>query len=479
MFRAPLFLSLFLAVPAFATVSLSLVPPTSMTTDLRAKWHVIATNRGHEAIADFPLRMWTDVSIVDLPEGICTPEGTGRVVARCVFDLPAGASRDLTFTAKYSRSQGLSTGQVLGGPRDDLYESDQAVFGQEYRVTSNADDGPGSLRQAILDVNRDCTSSLGPCVIVFDAPMEIRPRTALPAITAAAVHVDGGLRVTIDGSATSVGHGLLLEGSLARVTGLTIRGFRGNGIEANGFSSIIRYNVLRANGLRGVQVNGGESLVFDNVLSDNLRAGGFFWTPREVRARRNVVTGNGAAGLFFHKPEVSRIASYAEDNVIAFNAQAGLALSLTADGYFAQNTFHDNLGAPIDVGLDGDTRETRDGLPSQGGSIGAPILTSARFDGTATIITGVLARRVDTRGSVLIRESVTLYASGRPDTAEEVIANVSEGPPQLFANGTFTTRIPRDLRGQWIHAVSLAGHWYNGDDIARSVSELSLPLQVQ
>ena len=480
MLRAPLFLSLFLAFPAFATLSLSIVPPRTMTSDLRAKWRVIATNRGHEAVEAFPLLMWTESSIVDMPEGICTPEGSaGRINARCVFGLAAGTSRELTFTAQYDRRFRLSTGQVLGGPRDDLYESEQAVFGREYLVTSSGDDGPGSLRQVILDVNRECTSSFDPCVIAFDRMMELGPRTALPAITAPAVLVDGDSRVTIDGSVTAAGHGLLLEGSFARVTGLTIRRFRGNGIEANGFSSIIRYNDLRENGLRGVQVNGGESLVFDNTLIRNLRAGGFFWTSREVRARRNIVTQNGASGLFFHKPAVSRIGSFAEDNIISHNAHAGLALSLTADGAFARNTFHDNLGAPIDVGLDGDTRETRDGLPTQGGRVGAPILTSARFDGTATIVTGVLARRVDTRGAVLIHESVTLYAGARPDTQDEVLAVVTEGPPELFANGTFTARITRDLRGKWIHASSTARHWYNLDDIARAVSEISTPVPVQ
>lgn len=469
MLRAPLFLSFFLAVPAFATASLSIVPPTSMTADLRATWRVFATNRGPEAIADFPLHMWTEVSIVDMPEGICTPAGTGRIGARCVFDLPAGASRELTFTAQYDSGQRLSLGQVLGGPLDDLYENEWAVFGPEYRVTSDADEGPGSLRQTILDVNRDCASSFSPCVIAFDAPMEIRLRTALPAITAGAVHVDGGLRVTIDGSATPAGHGLLLEGTRARVTGLTIRGFRGNGIEANGFYSIIRYNVLRENGLRGVQVNGGESLVFDNVLSDNLRAGGFFWTSQEVRARRNVVTGNGASGLFFHKPAVSRIASYAEDNVLAFNAQAGLALSLTADGHFAQNTFRANAGLPIDVGLDGDTRDTRSGLPTQGGRVGAPTLTSARFDGTATVITGHIAPR---HTAALIGERVYIYAG------DEVVAVLPGQSRQLFADLTFTAHIPVDLRGQPLRAASFAWYVYNWDDFARANSELSPPIPV-
>ncbi|MGZ5442533.1 MAG: right-handed parallel beta-helix repeat-containing protein [Thermoanaerobaculia bacterium] len=481
MIRAPLFLSLLLALPAFGTLVLQIVPPASMGDDLHAEWRVIAANRGHETIEDFPLLMWASVSIVAMPHEFCAPEadGTPRINARCIFDLPAGATRELTFTAKYDRRFGRFTGQVLGGPLGDLYERDEAMFGPGYVVTSTADSGPGSLRQTILEVNRDCTDYDTPCVITFalddPQPATLRPETALPAITAAAVRVDGGSRVAIDGSATPAGHGLLLEGPLARVTGLAIRGFRGNGIEANGFASIIRDNDLRANGLRGVQVNGGESLVFDNVLSGNLRAGGFFWSSREVRVRRNVVTGNGASGLFFHKPAVSRIASFAEDNVVAFNAHAGIALSLTADGHFAQNTFHDNLGAPIDVGLDGNTRDTRAGLPGQGGRIGAPILTSARFDGTATVVTGRVSGRST---SSLIHERVYLYAGARPDTAEEVVAAV-DSRGSRFPELTFTARIERDLRGQWIHGVSSTTYLYNWDDFARGTSELSVPLPVE
>lgn len=457
------------------SVTLTIVPPTSMAEDLRAEWRVLVTNRGRAAVEDFPLHVSTSSSIVAVPEGICSSEGSPRAIARCTLDLPAGATRELAFTAQYDSRVGQFSGAVSGGPFGQLWEREEAFFGPEYTVTSTADSGPGSLRQAILDVNRECTT---PCVIRFSVDGPIRPETALPAITAPRVLVDGGSTptVVIDGSATASAHGLLLEGSYVRVTGLAIRGFRGNGIESSASYAIVRYNHLSANGLRGVQVSRGNASIFDNVLSENLRAGGFFWTKDEVLARRNVVTRNGASGLFFHKPAVSRIASYAQDNVIAANAHAGIALSMTADGDFASNTFRDNLGAPIDVGLDGDTRETRPGLPSQGGRVGAPILTSARFDGTATVITGRISGRA---ASSLIGERVYLYAGSRFDTVEEVIAVVTGETRQQFADLTFTARIEADLRGKWVHAASLAWYVYNLDDFARGTSELSLPLPVQ
>ncbi|HYH07000.1 MAG TPA: hypothetical protein VEK11_08055 [Thermoanaerobaculia bacterium] len=40
-------------------------------------------------------------------------------------------------------------------------------------------------------------------------------------------------------------------------------------------------------------------------------------------------------------------------------------------------------------------------------------------------------------------------------------------------------RFERDLRGQWIHAVSWAIYAYNWDDFARGTSELSVPLPVE
>jgi hypothetical protein len=473
MLRAPLFLSLFLAFPLFAQVSLTIVPPGSMGDDLRAVWRVYVTNRGSEAVEDFPVKMWTSQSIVGMPAGICAPEGAPRVDALCTLDLPAGATRELTFTAQYDRRFGQFSGAVRGGPGV-LNERDEALLGPEYAVTSTADSGPGSLRQAIEDVNRECKDRDKPCVIAFalDAPhpATIRLQTALPAITAAAVHVDGRLQATLDGSAVPAGNGLQLQGSFVRVSGLAISGFPGNGIEVNGPWAVIRYNLLSGNGLRGVQVNRADASVFDNVLIGNRRAGGFFWTEREVLVRRNVVTGNGASGLFFHKPFISRIASYAEDNVIAFNGQAGIALSLTADGDFGRNTFGDNAGLPIDVGLDGDTRDPKPGLLTQGGRVGAPVLTSARFDGTATIVTGRIAARP---ASSLIGEKVYVYAG------QEVVAVVMGETRQQFADLTFTARIERDLRGQPVRAASFTYYVYNWDDFARGTSELSVPLLVE
>ena len=465
---------MFPAAAVLALVSLQVVPPRALGDDLRGEWLVVATNSGHAHVEDLQFKTWSSYSIVSMPTDLCTPDGTQRIDARCIVDIPAGTSRVLRFGAQFPSRSGRFPIFVMGG--DTVLEIDDAVFGREFPVTTDADSGPGSLRQALLDINRECPDWREPCVVTFaldESQQVIRLRTPLPEIVAPTVFVNGGqsAKVVIDG------FGLVFRNLYGRVTGLVVRGSPGNGIESNAGFLAARWNELRGNALRGVQVNDGEAVVFDNILSENTRAGGFFWTQREVLVRRNRVMDNGASGLFFHKLAVSRIASYAQQNSIGGNAHAGIGLSRTAEGDFAMNTFLANRGLPIDVGLDGETRESLGGVPSQGGRVGAPILLSARFDGTNTVVTGRVAAPPE-RSGVQLSDRVYVHASSQPDAPGEVAAVVLGDTQQRFADLTFTVRIPRDLRGQWVRATSLASFWYNFDDIARATSELSAALPV-
>ena len=67
----------------------------------------------------------------------------------------------------------------------------------------------------------------------------------------------------------------------------------------------------------------------------------------------------------------------------------------------------------------------------------------------------------------------------RPGTAEEVVAVVTGDRMVLFSDLTFTARIERDLRGQWIHGLSTTTYVYNLDDFVRGTSELSVALLVE
>ncbi|HVE71571.1 MAG TPA: right-handed parallel beta-helix repeat-containing protein [Thermoanaerobaculia bacterium] len=469
------------ALGILAILTLRIIPPNAIDDDLRGQWRVVVSNPAPVAEKDVPLHIWaTSGVIVSMPAEVCAPD---REAARCTIDVAPLQTRELTFTAEYGRRTGTYSGGVSMGTTT---EYDTAIFGRDFVVTNANDEGAGSLRQAIHDANRDCAAGSGPCVIAFRLPppvpaegfFTIRPRTALPPI-AAAMFVDGesqtlhtgdthaGPEIRIDGSDVSEGHGLVLTPSSSpRVEHLEIANFPGNGIESSAFYPEIRNNTLRNNGGRGVQIIGSEyANVMDNVLSFNGRAGGFFWTANDIFVRRNEVIGNGASGLFFHRPSVTPYKrAIAADNVIAHNRHAGIGLSMAATGEFGQNTFRHNASLPIDVGLDGDTRETLAGLPGQGGRQGAPVITSARFDGTDTIVEMRLGERV---WSGSVSTTVWLY------TNDELLTRF------LPRDNTFTVRIARDLRGQSIRAAESTIFIYNWDYTAPGTSELSEPVAVE
>jgi len=124
-----------------------------------------------------------------------------------------------------------------------------------FTVTSAADAGPGSLRQAILDAN----GSAGPHLIVFAIPgtgvHTIAPLAPLPPITSANVTIDGytqagasantdpyrdnaALRVEIDGTSIPTETGLILFGSSGTVQGLVVGGFA-TGIDVIGSGGVV------------------------------------------------------------------------------------------------------------------------------------------------------------------------------------------------------------------------------------------------
>src|SRR6266702_2140217 len=117
-----------------------------------------------------------------------------------------------------------------------------ALPAQAYVVTTNADSGPGSLRQGILDANSGACAS--PCAISYGSTgfLTIAPLTPLPDITASHVSIGPSVpyqawTLQISGSNVISGSGLHIRGATCSVAGVIINGFPGNGIileDANG-----------------------------------------------------------------------------------------------------------------------------------------------------------------------------------------------------------------------------------------------------
>lgn len=214
-----------------------------------------------------------------------------------------------------------------------------------FSVTTTADSGPGSLRQAILDSN----STPGPNTIDFDipglAPFIIFPTSPLPLVTAS-VTIDarsqpgfsGTPVVGIDGTMAGPANGLVINSSDCVVQGLAITDFQvdtslgdpnltGNGILIDsGGNHKIRGNYLGVDtsGVGASFGNSGDGLqVLDS--HDNL-IGGPSPLDRNVIAN-NALAGGGSllthprAGLVIYGD--SAVNNHVVGNYIGLNASGG------------------------------------------------------------------------------------------------------------------------------------------------------------
>ncbi len=492
--------------------------PETIDEQHRIQWQVTISNND-AAPAEVRFFFWASVGQhrpVQAPEG-CSPRNGDQY--ECVAAVEARSSRVLEFTTQAEKGIGTfgASADAFGNGR--VTEHESTVFGYPYLVTTVADSGPGSLRQAIADINRDCKDLFDPCSIQFkiDAPVPpegfftIRLQTALPEIVAGYVSFDGrsqarhsgptnaaGPEVLLDGSALpgghGRGHGLAFRGATLDVRDLAVGGFPENGIDfvtpagnltlRRAYLGVDATGMSRlGNGHRGVQATGGGLVVTDSILSGNGRSGGWFWTADEVTVLRNKVgvgadgltaIGNGASGLFFHNPSPRYRSATARDNIIA-NNQTGIAVSALAMGNFAENAIRGNVNGAIDLGIDGPTLETKKGNPGQGGMIGPPGILSAKYENGITTIVG---RKNVPAGTVHVYTNIYVYANTSVDAhgfaeAEEVIGVLENAPD------TFTLQVPADLRGRYITASQFTLYVYNWDDPAPGTSEVSLPRLVE
>ncbi|MBD3297045.1 MAG: hypothetical protein GF341_00155, partial [candidate division Zixibacteria bacterium] len=139
-------------------------------------------------------------------------------------------------------------------------------------VSSPADNGPGTLRDAIATAN----STPGSDTISFSFTGAIALATPLPAVDDAdgGLSIDGttapgdpanGPLVILDGSALGSGHGIEIASDSNRIEFITIRNFPGDGIHVNsGTNNTFIDNLIYNNGGLGIDL-GGDGVTLNDV----------------------------------------------------------------------------------------------------------------------------------------------------------------------------------------------------------------------
>jgi hypothetical protein len=174
-----------------------------------------------------------------------------------------------------------------------------------FTVTSPADSGPGTLRQAILDAN--ATYSVADQIhfnLVGPGIHAISPTSALPAVISA-VLIDGTTQpgyagsplIELDGSAAGPGADGLMIGrdtsfsnaAGSAVRGLAINGFTGNGITVYDAGVRIEGNHVGLNAAGdAARQNGGAGIL---VVGVSFTIGG------TTQRQRNILSGNAGPGI--------------------------------------------------------------------------------------------------------------------------------------------------------------------------------------
>jgi uncharacterized delta-60 repeat protein len=237
--------------------------------------------------------------------------------------------------------------------RPELEVLENRLTPSTYTVTSTADSGPGTLREAILGINANPDRDAGFDTINFNigsgGAQTIALLTALPSITSP-VTIDGTAQpgyagsplIELDGSSTSSGiSGLTITGGSSEVLGLAIDNFSGDGIDLlTNSGNRVHDNSISANGGNGVFISGAFvgtiPIGSSNVVQDNS------------------INSNGGNGVFISGPAAGRPtggSNKLQGNSIGQNFGDGVLIQGAADGnqIVGANIISDNFANGIEI----------------------------------------------------------------------------------------------------------------------------------
>jgi uncharacterized delta-60 repeat protein len=367
-----------------------------------------------------------------------------------------------------------------------------------FTVSSLADSGPGTLRQALL--NAAATTERD--TVQFAVAGTIQPRSALPPLTG--VTLDGTTApgfagrplLELDGSLAGNVSGLRLTGDSNTVQSLVINRWRGPaGVEVYSDRNVLKGNFIgtdltgtqaRPNAGHGVLITqsapgvggsfnlvGGNAESDGNVLSGNQGAGVYFLGSggnNDIRHNRigtgaggTEARGNNRAGVIFFLKTFLPIAirEYVRENKIDYNIGPGVQVESNGDANLSGvtiqgNSFFANSGLAIDYGALGVTpNDDRDRDDGPNDPQNFPILGGVVRTANSVTVGGFLNSTPNRTFTI------ELYASAVPGPngygAAERYLGATTVTTDAQGNGRFNVTLPVSVAaGQFLTATATA-----------------------
>ena len=356
-------------------------------------------------------------------------------------------------------------------------------------ITSEADSGPGSLRQGILDANSGACSA--PCRINFGAfknrVLTVEPLTLLPDITANGVGISAeppgyAWTLEISGRKLAAGSGIHFRGVTGGgISGVIINGFPGSGVVIEDSARVsvggcvigldATGNRPIPNGQNGVTIVHGHDIFINSSTIGGNHGNGIYAVGASdigfglcIIGKKYLPQGSGEtplpnAGSGIVLVDVQRAQFLG--NTITNNALGGVVIAGTTTGARVESidlpsVIYGNGLLAIDIGFDGVT-EPR------------PLVTLAETSNGFMKVKGEVHTTPDTTVAVNIFSADTTGAFGSADAKKALPgANVKSNADGL---ANFEIRFPMqtDLSGQWISASATT--------VAGGSQELSAPIR--
>jgi uncharacterized repeat protein (TIGR01451 family) len=495
------------AVAANADIGISGSAPSTVANASNFTYTTVVTNNGPAAASNVTatITLPANVTANGVPsstQGTCS--GTTSITCS-IGTLPASgnATQTINLTATAIGTAVLNASVTAtesdSNSSNNTTSSSVAVGGtSSLIVTTNADSGTGSLRQAILDANTGSVC-IAPCTISFNLPggqLTITPATSLPAITATSVTIDattqtgysGTPLVTLDGSTNpNPSTGLELSGGHDAVEGLSIVSFEGAGITIDTSGNDIisgNYIGLHADGATpgantgdGIFVTtannaiGGTTAAARNVASGNLGSGivlkGTSATANTVRGNYAGLNAAGTSNVANHTDGIEILTGASnntiggttagERNVISGNNNAGIAITCSPtncignviSGNFIGTDAAGTASIGNAIGLHLGTSVTSNTIGGTAAGSGNTILsttTGITFDGPGdanaflgNTITGNSGMTID-----LGNDGATANDAGDSDTGPNELQNKPVFVDAAIAGSTLTAHVNVD-----------------------------------